>query len=101
MLSTPSSAPSSGVIEPSSVMRSIRVTSWPVNASVCAAKASKFGFLCDPKKAADALIDMRLIRRMLEFRIEKPAQLENRRKTIFDDGERFTRLRRPAPCEIE
>ncbi len=53
-------------------------------------------FLNVIEKSGDTLLDMVSIRQTLEFRIENPSQLENRRKAIFDDREWRASLLRPG-----
>ncbi len=53
------------------------------------------------EEASDALIDIAAVRQALISGIEEPAQLEDRREAIFDDGQWRARLRRMAPGKIE
>jgi hypothetical protein len=47
------------------------------------------------------LINLVSVRQFLEFWVKEPAQLENRRKAIVDDGQWRAGLRWTAPSEIK
>jgi hypothetical protein len=58
-------------------------------------------FLDVVQKAGDALVNLGAIRQALEFRVEEPAQFENRWEAILDDGKWRAGLCWAAPGEIE